>query len=163
MRWERRKRSATVSGEASGIQHSSTDTLTTTDVQTIKIWDILAPYITNPEPTWSNQLRLSSPISAALWTLFELSLLFSISLLRIPQLTPSSSQFLQLFFLLVAWNLACWIVSEPGSFWVHVNFLGPPSLGREWYLAWWYLLKKVVWKESPHLGGVHHIRLLPFR
>ena len=129
-----------------------------------KIWDILAPYFTNPEPTWSNSLRLAGPISAAAWTIFELLLILSVGFLRIPQLSPSLSipNIIQIAGLLVAWNAVCWVVSTPGAAFelLRVDLIGPPSLGGA---SVWSLVKSVGWKEKPHLGGKHQIRLLPYR
>ncbi|EIW69014.1 hypothetical protein TREMEDRAFT_71756 [Tremella mesenterica DSM 1558] len=131
-------------------------------IEVTKIWDIIAPYlITNPEPTWSSALRIEGPLSATLWTLFELSTFFGISLLRIPLLSPSTTQLVKIAALLILWNLACWLIAEPGAFLLRLNLFGPPALGVQWYLSWWPIVSRAVLGEPSHLGGVHHIRLLP--
>jgi nucleoporin POM152 len=132
--------------------------------QAIKIWDILAPYfIPSPEPTWSSHLRPHSLPTAILWLLVEISIFSLISILRIPQLSPAPARLAQLSLAAVAYNVICWFVAEPASFWISLNLFGPPALGVQWYLGWWPLVKGMVWKNEGHISGVHKIRLLPFR
>ena len=132
------------------------------------MWDILAPYFTTPDPTWSNSLRLTSPLSATIWTVTELAIILSVALLRIPQLSPSLSipNILQIVAALAAWNVACLVVSSPGAVFqaLRVDLIGPPSLGG---LSVWSVAKAIGGlggvAEKPHLGGKHQIRLLPYR
>ena len=130
----------------------------------MKVWDIVAPYfLPNIDPTWSYHLRLRGAWTAALWAIVEIIALCSISLLRIPQLAPSPRQLLQMAALICGYNLACWLVADPAAFFLNLNIVGPPALGAQWYLSWWPLMKRWMWHEPPHLGGLHQIRLLPYR
>lgn len=81
--------------------------------QTIKVWDILAPYfIFSPEPTWSSALRVQGPVTALGWTAFEVGVFAAVALLRIPMLSPSGKQLVLLSAGLILWNLTCWFVAE---------------------------------------------------
>lgn len=133
--------------------------------QVCKLWDIAAPYFTTPDPTWSNSLRLSSPLSAAVWTAAELAVILSVAVLRIPQLSPSLSilNVLRIVAALATWNAACLVLSSPGAVFqaLRIDLLGPPSLGGA---SLWSIIRAIGGAtEQPHLGGKHQIRLLPYR
>ncbi|ORX35215.1 hypothetical protein BD324DRAFT_631845 [Kockovaella imperatae] len=130
-------------------------------IEVIKIWDIIAPYLTsNIEPTWSSAFRVRGWWTAGGWTVSEVLIFAAVSLLRIPMLSPSPKQLVQLSGLILLWNTVCWFVAEPGSFFTSIHLIGPAALGGEWYWSWWYSLRR--WREPPHLEGRHMIRLRPF-
>ncbi|ORY24076.1 hypothetical protein BCR39DRAFT_548028 [Naematelia encephala] len=129
-------------------------------LEVIKVWDILAPYVTDPEPTWSSHVRVRDAWTTLGWMLFELGTISLISTLRIPMISPSWGQLGMIALALIGWNLACWFVAEPGAFFMSIHLVGPAALGGEWYWAWWYAMKRS-WQPK-HIGGVHKIRLLPY-
>ncbi|KAK4690061.1 hypothetical protein P7C73_g21, partial [Tremellales sp. Uapishka_1] len=127
-------------------------------IEVSKLWDIIAPYfLVDIEPSWTSVFRVRGLWTAGLWTSFEIGLLLAVTLLRIPMLSPTSGQLLQLLGLLAAYNLGCWFVAEPSAFWTNLNLFGPPSLGGAWFAAKWSLFS-----ADKHLQGVHSIRILPY-
>ena len=123
---------------------SVSNTETMWQLQAIKVWDIVAPYfIPNIEPTWSSSLRVRSWWTAIGWTTFEVLTFAGVSSLRIPLLSPSLKQLMQLWGLLVIWNAVCWFVAEvsaapcelsgklipqPSSFFMSVHLIGTLAL-----------------------------------
>lgn len=85
----------------------------------MKVWDILLPYFPfiDLEPTWSTAYRVKGPGSALGWFVLETAAFIFVTFLRIPQLSPTGqANLVKLILGMAVWNLACWVVAEPGVF-----------------------------------------------
>ncbi|WVN90719.1 uncharacterized protein L203_105961 [Cryptococcus depauperatus CBS 7841] len=130
-------------------------------VEITKIWDTLLPiFVSDPDPTWTNEWRISGPGSVVAWTLSEVFAIYLVSMLRIPMLTPTLRQFILLALASLALNGSCWLLAEPSIVLKYINIVGTAALGGNWYWNWFYAIKS--WYEPAHLEGVHKIRLLPY-
>lgn len=78
----------------------------------MKVWDAVAPNITDLPPALSSTLRVGGPISAALWCAAEIAGLAALSLLRVPGLSPSKKKLPVVVPLLLAWNVFCWFLAD---------------------------------------------------
>ncbi|WWC88086.1 uncharacterized protein L201_002990 [Kwoniella dendrophila CBS 6074] len=130
-------------------------------IEISKLWDTFSPLLhLDITPTWSSSSRIQGPYSVISWTIFEIILVYSISLLRIPMLSPSSKQLAVIAAGCLLINSLCWFIIEPSAFLFSINVVGPAALGGEWYWNWLYSIKR--YSQPSHLEGVHKIRLLPY-
>ncbi|OWZ31945.1 hypothetical protein C356_05643 [Cryptococcus neoformans c45] len=130
-------------------------------IEITKLWDTFLPIlVTDPDPSWSSSLRISSAESVLAWTLAEVGMMWAVGMLRIPLLSPSWRQLGIIGALSLCMNTICWFLVEPSRMLGYVNIIGTAALGGNWYWNWFYALRR--WYEPPHIEGVHKIRLLPY-
>ncbi|BEJ16915.1 hypothetical protein CspHIS471_0603160 [Cutaneotrichosporon sp. HIS471] len=136
-------------------------------IEVMKVWDSVAPHFTELPTTLSTVTRVRGPWSAAIWTAIEVAAVLTISLLRIPNLSPERRSLIIMVPLFTLWNVVCWFLADPAAFIPKASMFGPIHLGEEGFFWGWlslggHLLSRLVFGPPENISGMYKIRLLPY-